>query len=179
MNSIKPILLLLIATVVFTFVSCDNEPLTGDFIDESGIPTDSNENTDDNNDGNSNIEVAPFYANVDGVEFTETSLQSYLLNEKLWVRGTDAELNKITLGFPTEIAVGTFEIVPDADTYEGIFSDNANNVLARADTGSITIITHDTTAKTISGTFNFTATPSSSTTPKYEVTEGEFNVSYQ
>jgi hypothetical protein len=177
MNAIKSTFLLLFVAI-FTLTSCDNEPLTGTFEDESGIPSDSNDNTDGNADDNSGIDTTPFFANVDGEEFPYITLQSYILNGKLWVRGADELPNKITLGFPTDIAAGTFEITPDSDTYEGIYSDASNNVLARANTGTITIIAHDIDAKTISGTFTFIASPSGSTTPQYTISEGKFNVSY-
>jgi hypothetical protein len=96
----------------------------------------------------------------------------------LWVRGTDTQLKKITIGLPTDIPAGTYEIVADNDTYKGIFSDSANNILARANSGSITIIAHDISAKTINGTFNFIATLSGNTASQFEITEGAFNVSY-
>jgi hypothetical protein len=176
MNSIKSTFLLLFV-VVFTFISCDNEPLTGTFVDESGIPSDSAEDTDDNSD-NTDTAISPFFANVDGVEFSDVEPESYLLNSMLWVRGTDTQLKKITIGLPTDIPAGTYEIVADNDTYKGIFSDSANNILARANSGSITIIAHDISAKTINGTFNFIATLSGNTASQFEITEGAFNVSY-
>ena len=99
------------------------------------------------------------------------------MSDKLWVRGTDAETNKLTIGLPVDVAVGTFEI--DPTNYTGVFSDNVAPIfLAKANTGTITITTHDTTARTISGSFNFIATPSGTTTPQYDITVGEFNVSY-
>ncbi len=172
MKSIKSTLILSLV-IVITLFSCDNEPLTGNFEDESGIISDSN---DDNIiPGN---DLAPFFAKIENVEFNEDLIQSYILNGKLWVRGTDANINKLTLGFPTDIIAGTYEITPDNDTYQGIFSENETNTLARANTGTIVIVSHDTQANLISGTFSFVATPTGNTTPEFEVTDGEFNVSY-
>ena len=176
MNYIKSTFLLLFV-VVFTFISCDNEPLTGTFVDESGIPSDSAEDTNDNSD-NTDTVVSPFFANVEGLEFSDSNPESYLLNNKLWVRGTDTQLKKITIGLPTDVPAGTYEIVADIDTYEGIFSDSANNILARANSGSITIISHDISAKTINGTFNFIASLSGNAASQFEITEGAFNVNY-
>ncbi len=166
----------LILSLVFVFIlfSCDNEPLTGNFEDESGIISD--------NDGDDNVvpenNLAPFFAKVENVEFDEDLLQSYILNGKLWVRGTDSSINKLTIGFPTDIVVGTYEISNENDTYQGIFAEKDSNTLARANSGTIEITSHDTEANVISGIFNFVATPTGSTTPQYEITEGEFNVSY-
>ena len=44
--------------------------------------------------------------------------------------------------------------------------------------GKITITSHDSAAKTISGTFNFDASPVTSTTAVHSITEGAFSVSY-
>ena len=171
MKSIKSTFILAILAG-FTFISCDNEPLTGTFIDESGVVT----GTTDTSEGTTTT-LKPFFAKVEGVEFSEPTIEAFILNDKLWVRGTDAETNKLTIGLPVDVAVGTFEI--DPTNYTGVFSDNVAPIfLAKANTGSITITAHDTTARTISGSFNFIATPSGATTPQYDITEGEFNVSY-
>jgi len=157
-----------------TLVSCDNEPLTGTFIDESGVP----DGTDGGTGGGSEEVVAPFFAKVDGNEFSEDLIEAYIFNNKLWIRGTDATTSKITLGLPEDIGEGEFQF--DATTFTGIFEENVapDTFFTRADSGTITIIAHDTTAKTISGKFNFVSTPTGSTSPLYNITEGEFNVSY-
>jgi hypothetical protein len=170
MNSIKSTFILTII-ITFIFTSCDNEPLTGNFEDESGIISDSDDNLPENN-------LAPFFAKVENVEFNENLLQSYILNGKLWVRGTDSDSNKLTIGFPTDLVEGTYDITNENDTYQGLFLENTSNTLARANTGSIVIVSHDTETNMISGTFSFVATPNGNTTPEFEVTEGEFNVSY-
>jgi len=173
-TTMKPIKFTFILALLasFTFISCDNEPLTGTFTDESGVPADGT-----GTNGETTVALKPFFAKVEGNEFSEELLEAFILNDKLWVRGTDAQTNKVTIGFPVDIAEGTFEI--DAATYTGVFADNVTPIfLARADSGLITIAAHDTTAKTISGSFSFIATPSGSTTPQYDITEGEFNVSY-
>lgn len=165
-------ILALVASI--TLVSCDNEPLTGTFIDESGVPV----GTDGGN-GDGSVEVVvPFFAKVEGVDFSETLLEAYVFNNKLWVRGTDAATSKITLGFPVDVSAGDFAI--DANTYTGIFEENVapDTYFTRADSGTITIIAHDTDANTISGKFNFISTPTGSTNPMYNITVGEFNVSY-
>jgi len=171
MKSIKSTFILAILAG-FTLVSCDDEPLTGTFIDETGIPA----GTTDTG-GGTTVTLKPFFAKVEGTEFSETTLEAFILNNKLWVKGTDAETNKLTIGLPVDVVAGTFDI--DPTDYTGTFADNVAPIfLARADSGSITITAHDTTAKTISGSFNFIATPGGSTSPQYDITEGEFNVSY-
>ena len=171
MKSIKSTFLLAILAS-FTFISCDDEPLTGTFTDESGVPADGTDTG-----GETAIALKPFFANVEGDEFLEINLEAFILNDKLWVRGTDAETNKLTIGFPVDVAAGSFEI--DPVSYIGIFADNVSpTFLARANSGTITITAHDTTAKTISGSFNFIATPSGSASPQYDITDGEFNVNY-
>jgi hypothetical protein len=170
MNSLKSTLFLSLFLLII-FSSCDNEPLTGNFEDESGIISDSNGNLPENN-------LTPFFAKVESIEFNEDLLQSYILNNKLWVRGTDLDSNKLTIGFPTDIVEGTYEITNENEAYQGLFLENISNTLARANTGTIVIVSHDTESNTISGTFSFIATPSGNPTPEFEVTEGEFNVSY-
>ena len=79
---------------------------------------------------------------------------------------------------PTDVAVGTYSI--DSVTYRGEYVDSSNGTpqIFIGDSGSITINSHDTVAKTISGTFNFLATPIGDTTPQYNVSEGTFDTSY-
>ena len=101
----------------FTFISCDNEPLTGTFTDESGVPGDGTDTG-----GETAIVLKPFFANVEGNEFLEIDLEAFILNNKLWVRGTDAETNKITIGLPVDVVAGTFDI--DPTNYTGVFADN-------------------------------------------------------
>jgi hypothetical protein len=173
MNSIKSTFLILFIAVFL--ISCDNEPLTGNFEDESGISSGSSDGTDGNTEI---ITLLPFNATVDNQEFDYVTLQSYILNGKLWVRGADALPNKVTIGLPTDVVEGTYEITEDNELYEGIYSDASNNILARANSGTIIVLAHDVVAKTISGTFNFRATPSGKITPQYNITEGEFNVNY-
>ena len=157
-----------------TLVSCDNEPLTGTFIDESGVPIGTV-----GGDGDGSVEVVePFFAEVDTVEFSETLLEAYIFNNRLWIRGTDAATSKITLGLPVDVSAGDYTI--DAATYTGIYEENVapDTYFTRADSGTITILAHDTVAKTISGKFNFISTPTASANPVYNITVGEFNVSY-
>jgi len=163
---------LLVLLASFTFISCDNEPLTGTFTDESGTESGTGSGS-----GNEVI-LQPFFAEIDLVEFSETSLEAIIFNNKLWVRAVDADTNKITIGMPEDVAVGTFDI--DQTDYTGVFEDNLapDTYFTRANSGSITILTHDTVAKTITGTFNFIATPTGVVAPQFQITDGEFNVSY-
>lgn len=157
----------------FAFVSCENEPLTGTFTDESG--TESQVGTDTGS-GNE-VVLQPFFAKLDGIEFSETSVEVTLFNNKLWIGAIDADTNKLTIGMPEDVSVGIFDI--DPTNYTAIFEDNlAPTYFTRANSGSITIVTHDTINKTITGKFNYIATPTGVTIPEFKITEGEFNVSY-
>ena len=160
-------LLLILAS--FTFISCEDEPLTGTFTDEVAVDTDT--------DGEVVI-AEPFYAKVDGEEFVETVLEAYVFNGKLYVRAYDAADNAIIIGLPEDVSETNSDF--NGTEYTATFEDATTtpNTFTTADTGSVTIVTHNVDDKLIEGTFNFVSTPGASASPQYTISEGSFSVNY-
>lgn len=171
MKSLKFTYLLVILTSV-AFISCENEPLTGTFTDEIIV--------DGEGDGDVDTEVSePFFAKVDGNEFVESTLEAYIFNNKLFVRAYDASNSAIIIGMPEDVSESSFDF--NGSDYTATYEDanTAPNTFTLADSGSVTIVTHNTDDKIIEGIFNFASTPGSSASPQYNITEGVFSVSYQ
>ena len=166
MKSIKLTFLLAIIAS-FTFISCENEPLTGTFADETGTI---------GGDG-AGVFTASFYAKVDGVEFVDVYLEGSTFNNRIFVSAYDINNNEMSIGVPDDITEGTNAI--DGVDYTARYDQNAASIFTGADSGSITIISNDTTAKVLTGSFAFKSTPTSIATPEFNVTEGVFSVSYE
>lgn len=163
---------LLIILASFVFISCENEPLKGTFTDEIGV--------DNEGDGDSNTGVSePFFAKVDGDEFIETTLEAYVFNNKLFIRAYDANNSAFIIGLPEDVTESSFDF--NGADYTATYEDSSSSpsVFTIADSGNVTVVTHNVTDKVIEGVFSFVSTPGSSTTPQYVISEGEFSVSYQ
>ena len=74
---------------------------------------------------------------------------------------------EILIGVPTDVENGTFDILNEGFVAEA--DDGSGNETSIS--GEVTINTHDTIEKTISGTFQFQ-------TPTNTVNAGQFNVTY-
>lgn len=170
MKSLKFTYLLVFLTSV-AFLSCENEPLTGTFTDEILV--------DSEGDGNGGTDVSePFYAKVNGNEFVETTLEAYVFNGKIFVRAYDASGSAIIIGMPDTVSESSFDF--NGSEYTATYED-ANtppNVFTIADSGEVTIVTHNVDDNIIEGVFNFVSTPGSGISPQYNITEGVFSVSY-
>lgn len=160
---------LLLLLTSFTFMSCEDEPLTGTFTDEIAV--------DEDGDGDIEI-VEPFFAKVDGEEFIEETLEAYVFNGKLYVRAYDAADNAIIIGLPEDVSETSSDF--NGAEYTATFEDTTTtpNTFTTADTGSVTIVTHNVDDKLIEGTFNFVSTPGASASPQYTISEGSFSVNY-
>lgn len=122
-----------------------------------------------------------FTAKVDGVVYEEISLFSNLINpggnDLLMISANKSLTETIGITLESDIAVGTYDFGSFiTQTYPTAqYTVGGATYLAE---GKITITLNDTAAKLISGTFNFDASPLTSTTPNFTITEGEFSVSY-
>ncbi len=122
-----------------------------------------------------------FTAKVDGVVFQEISLFANTIaigtNQLININANKSSTESISFNLNDNITPGEYDLggftnqtypasqyVIDGDKYE-------------AD-GKITIISHDTSAKKIAGTFNFDAISATSTVVAHSITEGAFSVSY-
>ncbi len=167
MRVIKSTLLLLFTCLAV--LSCTNEPLEGTFTDEIGTGGSS---------GSGGSGSESFFAKVDGVEFVESIISEIEAGGLLSISAVTTSGSAIAIAFPNDITSGTYDV--DLVSYVGQYINASVDppIVTAADSGSIEITAHDTTARTISGTFTFIATPIGDTTPEYNITEGSFNVSY-
>ncbi|WP_397445114.1 DUF6252 family protein [Polaribacter sp. R77954] len=123
-----------------------------------------------------------FAAKVDGVVYQEISLfaSSITIGTKnlININANKTLTETITFNFNETITPGEYDFGSFSNqTYPtGSYTDDLGNTYEAV--GKITITSHDTSAKIISGTFNFNATPVASTTVAHAITEGSFRVSY-
>ncbi|MGB0897431.1 MAG: hypothetical protein ACPGU9_04325 [Flavobacteriaceae bacterium] len=169
MKSFKFAYLLVLLTSI-TFLSCENEPLTGTFTDEIG-------------EGDSNSDSGGFYAKVDNAEFIEDSVTSAV--ETSTTPGTISVLavrnntEFINVNFPEDITPGEY----DFDSFGDISAQYALNQTTTGYLGEgvLTIVSHDTVTGKVVGTFSFTAIqlfPTPGAPASFEITEGAFDLTY-
>ena len=161
--------LLLMFILCFSIVSCDNEPLEGTFTDEIG--------TGSNTGSGSTTGNTSFFAKVDGVEFAEQNLMGTKASGMLAIMASRTDGTQIVISMPDTVTPGTYNF--DLATYVGQYSKTSPSVMVtRADSGSVTISSHDTANKKVVGTFNFVSSPIGATTPQHNVSDGSFSVTY-
>ncbi|MFV8344478.1 DUF6252 family protein [Flavobacterium sp. ZB4P13] len=120
-----------------------------------------------------------FSAKLDGVAFIPTNTTALNLMDKINISARRGSVETIGLSFPNTIISGTYNL-ESIGTYIGVYNKNANSDgsgIFGADTGTITITSHDKVNKKVSGTFKFSAN-SFFSTEKHTITEGTFSVSY-
>jgi len=167
---------LLVLLASFTFISCDNEPLTGTFTDESGTGTDSTTGTGT---GNS---TSSFFAKIDGVEFTEDTVYVNMMNlggsTILTISAAKNNYQSIGLTFPSDIAAGTYTLSSFGD-YRGQYN-HSQTAMGFGGAGTVTITTHNTSEKKMVGTFSFEATEIVAQTNlgPFDISEGSFDITY-
>lgn len=160
MRVIKTTLFILFTCLALT--SCDNEPLEGTFTDEIGTG---------GTGGNTS-----FFAKVDGAEFDEQTIIATEATGILGIIASKTDGASITIQLPSDVTAATYDFTTVG--YNATYKQNGATDTTLADSGSITITSHDTAARTIVGTFNFVSTPVASTTPEHTITDGSFSVSY-
>lgn len=137
---------MLVAFLAFQFFSCQNEPLTGEFIQEEQNDADEGQ----------------FIAKVAGQEYIASSASATLTTtNEMVITGLKPGGENITLSIK-DAAVGTFNLTtgginPNAGTY----FDGSVNILpyisaaALGGSGLLNITELDATAQTVTGTFSF------------------------
>lgn len=165
MRVIKTTLFILFTCLALT--SCDNEPLEGTFTDEIGTGGGS---------GSGGGGSTSFFAKVDGVEFDEQTLIATEASGILGIIAQKSDGTSITIQVPSDITAGTYDL--SSFTYNATYTQMSPTTATLADSGSLAITSHDTSARSIVGTFNFVSTPTGATTPEFTITDGSFSVSY-
>jgi hypothetical protein len=143
MYLLKGIFLVFIA---FQFFSCENEPLTGEFVQEEQNDADEGQ----------------FKAQIAGQEFIAASTSATMTTEnELVIKGSKPGGEDIVLAI-TNAAVGTFSLTTGGTTENaGAYFDGSVNLLpyvsaqALGGSGQLKITELNTDAKTVSGTFSF------------------------
>jgi hypothetical protein len=125
-----------------------------------------------------------FFAKVGSEEFVEDSVQANKATvggyTTISITATKNNLQTIGLTIPFDnSSPGTynFSSMPSQGNFVGQYNLSMTEFYSSA-VGNLTITAHDTTAKTMTGTFFFTAQPMTTTTPSFEITEGSFSVTY-
>jgi hypothetical protein len=134
--------------------------------------------------GDDDEEPADFMtATIDGNGFEATTINGIsddsFGEELVLVLGTQSS-NSQAIGLNIATSLGTGSNVVEADDLAITFSDNiissSNGFFTE---GTLNITRNDTTENILEGTFDFTATNDSDSTDIYNVTGGEFKVTYQ
>lgn len=117
-----------------------------------------------------------FSAKLDGADFITTNVSVIPTKNKISITGKRGTIENISIFFPSDVKEGTYEVDFDyvirygKNMYpDGIFDGKKGS--------TITILKHDKAKKTISGTFSGTMV-TYTTSEKYEITDGSFNVKY-
>ena len=147
------------------------------------------EEAEDNN--NNNNEDPPtsvqdsFFAKIDGVNFNPTTIITSSTSGNLQIQGSKPNGQGIQIKVPASIAAGNYTFNGDFGNNIGLYIPETiagvnNTMSADSGTGSLVIISNNTTNKIIKGTFSFVATPSmgSSATGSVNITQGTFEVNY-
>lgn len=125
----------------------------------------------------------PFMAKIDGTEFVEVDITTSVSTwtQTLSITATNASGQYVRVSVPENISVGTYSFGdPFQGTRAGYFNDGNSTYAADQGTGTLNIVSHNTTTNSISGFFSFEAVPYSASTgnDNYTVSEGEFVATY-
>lgn len=107
-----------------------------------------------------------FNAEVNGTTFTPITITGVETANAITVAGATATAT-ILLRMPPDVAVGNYSLPSQGFTV----SYTENGVTENATNGNVSIISHDLTANTISGTFTFETAGNS-------ITSGQFSIDY-
>ena len=120
-----------------------------------------------------------FNVKIDGVTFTPITIVGIRLtaSSQITLSGS-AGAKSVTLIFPDNITPGTYPITTVGGTYSGLYNQDATTFLP-SDSGSLTILQHNTSTKRIRGNFNFHAKQFLLGTAQAQLTAGVFAVTYQ
>lgn len=137
---------MLLFFLAFQFFSCENEPLTGEFVQEE----------------QNDAEEGQFKAQIEGQEFIATSVSATLTSDnELVITGAKPGGEKIVLAV-TDAAVGSFNLsIGGANQNSGSYFDGSVNLLpyisadALGGYGLMNITEIDASASTVTGTFSF------------------------
>ena len=160
----KPIRFCLLAGLLSfcLFTSCEKDSITTD-------------------DGGGGIVEIPqgMSAKIDGDNFEASSTQGIDMGDAIWLTGSNSNgPTSLTLRLPTDVQPGTYTLPANEPSTLDAYYTFAASLTYRAKSGKIVVSKHDTTAKTIQGTFEIVC-ESISSSSIVALTKGRFNMSYQ
>jgi hypothetical protein len=117
-------------------------------------------------------------ANVGGIEFNSAQVVSNVTTGELFIAGISSDgTEDLALGMPQDITPGTYNMDFATGMYYGVYNVGTTITLLSQMNGTLTIISNDTVARRISGTFSFIASPLTSGSP-VTITSGYFSLNY-
>lgn len=133
----------------------------------------------DTSDPNANAGPPPMSATIEGTEWHATGVFVTPSETAITLQGTNEASNAALSMAITATGPGTYQVVPGSGSaaYVGITTGQVWSTLGDGASGSIVVTTFAN--RHITGTFNFTAVPSSGgATGNVHVTDGKFDLSY-
>lgn len=121
-----------------------------------------------------------FFCKVDGSDYNPTNVDGVTSGSQISLIGRRGPVETLSLTLNQTITPGTYDLenLPLGNNNIGMYNlDNSGNIFG-ANPGTVTITTHDISAKHIVGTFQFTATSFMGST-SYQITNGSFDIVYQ
>lgn len=127
-----------------------------------------------------------FFANVDGAEFVDTVLWAAenSANGTITITASvDGDYPKMILVLPSDISSGTYNLGGLQSTHQAILKFGilpTEQFEALTGFGTLSISTHNMENDYLRGTFTFTAvaSPGNTSTIEFDVSDGDFTVSY-
>lgn len=121
-----------------------------------------------------------FTAKLDDNVFTPTAINGLSNSGRISIIGRRGSIETIGINVISTITAGTYDLDITGD-YVGQYIKDATpeGSSFAAEQGTLTIVSHDTTAKRIIGTFDFIASSFLVPGVTYEVSEGAFDITYQ
>jgi hypothetical protein len=120
-----------------------------------------------------------FFAKLDGAAFNPTNITGLKSSGFISIIGRRGSVENIALSFADNITAGTtVNFTPFSSDARGqyIIDNNPSNI--HGGTGSVTIISHNTSTKRIKGTFTFNAETLFPPISSKLITEGTFDITY-
>ena len=118
---------------------------------------------------------------IDGTLWTAKSIQGIVQSGQLNIIATELDFSKtVSITMPANITPGTYNF-SDPTKFIGLYMKGTTDVYAATPLapGSLVITEHNTSTKTVKGTFSFDGQNISGTGTPVKLTEGSFSVKYQ
>lgn len=134
-------------------------------------------------DSNSSSGQGQFFCKIDGTDFNPTFKSGFVepISGVLLLTGENSNGRGLQLFMPTNIQAGTYVTSDFVSTLQGVQMlynrVDEDGEFGFAEEGTLTIISHNVSNRTIKGTFSFEGTILNNSTP-FNVTEGSFELRY-